>query len=92
MLFILSAAYNGSRDQLISYNIDAESKLADMRDFLMKFEKLNLLHDVFRNLDLSFRSLYDAWSQSYKEEQTICSGSGDDKKCVTVLIGQIHQN
>lgn len=78
-------AFKGSKDQIVTYQVDSESKQKDLKDFVEKLGTIEALKDVFTDVSVSLSSLRNAWTDAYyKSSMEIYTDSDGDIKTRTV--------
>lgn len=78
-LIIMASAYDSSRDQLVTYNVDSESKQKNLNDFNEKLRLLNEMGEQFSQFYNALNTLSLAWNEAYEEERQTCVSDTESK-------------
>lgn len=70
---LVSLAYLGSQDRILTYKVDSEGKVKDLTGFQEKLDTVNELLNLLAFPKNQASALYDAWSRSYVKTRIVCS-------------------
>lgn len=93
LLAIMWLAYQGSKDKLVTYNVDSESSLRDLAGYRDKLLSIDRFVEVLGGSNTQVSQLDARWEREYYKDktvlipqppETVCSGTGKSRICRTV--------